>query len=293
MENNNAFIKDLLESIAHSMRQNEISRLSLLSERIKLLAISGRTKEQGDRLTEISKALAQLNKDKAQLEETELMIKSQNDIINEKVPTKMAEPRSRNAIPAETAEADQVQQPAARNLPPLPKFSGRSESVDSFLSEFEGLLLANSIPIWQYPGALLAATYTTERDWVRQNIVEQGLQWSEAKLIFRSHFESPDLEITCLAKLLRAKAQGRSVREFSDAFIHEFSLIRKYDARLALERFTMLVYLNGLDNYHIRSGAQRIWAVQFDSMTLEQLTKASVTFDALSRPLCDNCSFRS
>src|SRR5207249_9584596 len=72
----------------------------------------------------------------------------------------------------------------------LPTWRTTHQTCHAFLQTFENILIAGKVPKSEWPRLLLFSfTKPIEQNWIKKNIVNKKLNWSQAQTEVKKHFE--------------------------------------------------------------------------------------------------------
>ena len=100
----------------------------------------------------------------------------------------------------------------------LPKWNS-NKSVKPFLDKMERILEADLVDESHWPRLLMKATDGYDSKWIKHNIVDEQLDWSQARKAFINHFEKYEYQLQ-LMKDYEAITQSKteSTQKYADRF---------------------------------------------------------------------------
>ena len=167
----------------------------------------------------------------------------------------------------------------------LPRWKVDHHHAKPFLDQVEHRFIADGVHKSVWPRLLLKAiTNVNESSWVNNNIVEPGVDWATARILFTNHFEVYSYSELLQKDYERCK-QGpkESVQLYSDRFMELVSQLRYDDDN----ELVILHFLEGLNNTTQGKIREHIRSVRRLQSSMQKSQGLSTSIGAVPLPLYD------
>lgn len=164
----------------------------------------------------------------------------------------------------------------------LPQWDARTQSFHAFLAAVENVFVATSTPEPAWTRSLLFCfSNVTEQNWVKTNIIDTFLDWTEATAALRSHFQTSNYQyqLQMTYEVCRQEQKER-VQSYGDRFKDVCAqLLVPDDSSMAINHFINGLSMRVKQEFHRRIDIAQAIGSTFARTSLLAVIDAAIKID--------------